>query len=327
MTKKTIQVLVAIVVALVLLIVVAERTGDISPAMQDRALLPEFVEQANATQQVRIFTADTDPLVLRQVAGAWVTSARDDYAVDIGKLRALIIALAEARIIEEKTSNAERYEKLGVADPEDGGKGTKIIVDGENFTHAVIFGESAQGNLRYARLADEETSYLVDQNPSIPGTANDWLLTDILDIDSEQVRSVTITHDDGETIAIAKDTEDQIDFTVLDIPQGRELSYAAVANGIAATLSALKFDDVRKAADRPFGTSVLFETWDGLQVTARVLTEDEAAWVAFSAAGAPDKKATDISNRLSGWQYQLPAYKKDLLTRRWDDILKSADAD
>ncbi len=327
MTKKTIRVLAAIVVALVLLIAVVERTDDTRPATQDRALLPELTDHADSIQQVRIFTANADTLTLRQMSGTWVSSARDDYAVDIGKLRPLIMALAEARIVEEKTSSPERYEKLGVDDPEGGGKGTKIVIDGEDVSYAIILGESAQGNHRYARLADEQTSYLVDQNPSIPAAASDWLLTDILDIDPKQVRSVTITHDDGETIAIAKDTEDQTDFTVLDIPEGRELSYATVANGIAAALSALKFDDVRKAVDGPFETSVVFETWDGLQVTAQVRTDDEDTWVTFSAAGEPDETVTGIGEKLAAWQYQLPDYKKNLLTRRWDDILKSMDAD
>jgi len=236
------------------------------------------------------------------------------------------MALAEARIVEEKTSSPEHYEKLGVDDPEDGGKGTKIIVDGEGVSYAIILGESAQGNHRYARLAGEETSYLVDRDPNIPAAASDWLLADILDIDSKQVRSVTITHDNGETIAITKETEDQTDFSVLDIPAGRELSYPTVANGIAGALKALKFDDVQKSIDGPFETSAVFETWDGLQVTARVRTDDEDTWVTFSATGAPDGTVTDIGEQLDGWQYRLPDYKKNLLTRRWDDILKSSDA-
>jgi len=325
MTRKTIQVLAALVVALVLLILVVDHGDESSSLTQGRALLPAFAEHANSAQQVRIVTADADPVTLRQVSGEWVNNARDDYAVDIGKLRPLIVALADARIVEEKTSDPAHYENLGVGDPDDGGKGTKIIVEGEDFSYTVIFGESAQGNYRYARLAGEATSYLIDQNPTIPSTTNEWLLADILDINSEQIRSVAITHDDGETIVIDKDTEDQTDFTVRDIPAGRELSYATVANGIAATLSSLEFDDVRKALDVPYDTSAVFETWEGLQVTARVRTEGEESWVAFTAEGEPAETATDINSRLSGWQYKLPDHKKNLLTRRWDDILKSAD--
>ncbi len=327
MTRKTIRVLVAVVLALVLLIAIVERTDDLSPQTEGRALLPELAEHANAIQQVRITIADADPLTLRQESGTWVNGARDDYAVDIGKLRPLIVALAEARIVEEKTSNPEHYEKLGVDDPENGGTGTRIVLEGEGISYAVILGESAQGNHRYARLADEPTSYLVDRNPVVPATASTWLLTDILDVDAKQVRSVTITHDDGETIAIAKESEDQTDFSVLDIPEGRELSYATVANGIAAALDTLRFDDVKKAVDSPAETSVVFETWNGLRISAEVSTEEDETWVRFSAAGEPHEALTGISETLPDWQYRLPDYKTNLLTRRWDDILKSVDTD
>ncbi len=327
MTPKTIRILVTVVLALVLLIAIVERTDDVSPQSEGRALLPELAGHANAIQQIHIKTADADPLTLRQESGTWVNSSRDNYAVDIGKLRPLIVALAEARIVEEKTSNPERYEKLGVDDPENGGTGTSIVLEGEGIAYAVILGESAQGNHRYARLADEETSYLVDRNPAIPTTASAWLLTDILDIDAKQVRSVTITHSDGETLAIAKESEDQTDFTVLDIPKGRELSYPTVANGIAAALDTLRFDDVKKAVDRPAETSVVFETWNGLQISAEVSSDDEETWVRFTAAGEPDEALTGISETLPDWQYRLPDYKTNLLTRRWDDILKSVEAD
>jgi len=327
MTQKTIRVLAAVVLALVLLIAVVERTDDNGPAMQERALLPGLAEHANSIQRIRVITADADPLTLRLDSGRWVNAARDDYAVDLGKLRPLIVALADARILEEKTSNPEHYGKLGVDDPEEDGSGTKITVEGEGFAYTIILGESAQGNHRYARLADEETSYLVDQNPGVPDSAADWLLSDVLDIAADKVRSVTITHADGETIAIAKESEDQTDFTVLDVPEGRELSYGTVANGIAGALGALRFDDVRKAVDGAVETSAVFETWDGLQISAQVRADGEDAWVTFSVAGEPDDTAGDIGEKLAGWQYRLPEYKKNLMTRRWDDILKAMDDD
>jgi hypothetical protein len=41
----------------------------------------------------------------------------------------------------------------------------------------------------------------------------------------------------------------------------------------------------------------------------------------------PDESAAEINARLSGWQYRLPDHKKNLLVRRWEDILKSTDED
>jgi hypothetical protein len=38
-------------------------------------------------------------------------------------------------------------------------------------------------------------------------------------------------------------------------------------------------------------------------------------------------RAAAINERVGGWQYRLQDYKKDLLTRGWDDILKAGDTE
>jgi len=35
-----------------------------------------------------------------------------------------------------------------------------------------------------------------------------------------------------------------------------------------------------------------------------------------------DDEASKINERLNGWQFAISEYKKDLLTKRWQDILK-----
>ena len=347
MTRKNVQVLLAIVVALILTIFAVETTDDPSSISQGQPLLPGFSEQANEAQRVRVLFSDADPLAIRREAGNWVISARDDYLADLGKLRQFILALAEARVIEEKTSNPDLYEKLGVNDPEDGGSGAKVSVSGEGFSYTVILGDSAQGNHRYVRLADEQSSYLIDKDPDLSQEIGDWLQPDILDIDSKRIRTVSIEHDNGEKITIEKSAEELTDFTALDIPEGRELSYATIGNGIAGALKQLELDDVRKAREGAPVTSAVFETWGGLRIRAAVSTDNDESWVAFAAEETPvesdteppddpgaqalkvdeDESAADINARVSGWQYRLPDHKKNLLVRRWEDILKSTDED
>jgi predicted regulator of Ras-like GTPase activity (Roadblock/LC7/MglB family) len=169
-------------------------------------------------------------------------------------------------------------------------------------------------------------------------------LPTIVDIPSDRIQKVSIAHADGETIAIEKSSRDLTDFSVLAVPEGRELSYATVGNGIAAALRTLELDDARRTADGDVATTTVFDTWDGLRVTATVSSENDESWVAFHAeelpieadvdssedsdavAATPSDRfesAGDINERLNGWQYRLPDHKTDLLVRRWDDILKS----
>ena len=373
MTRKNIQVLAAVVVALVLLLVVLDTGDDRGSDTGARPLLAGFEAHANDARRVHVLHPEAEGFTLQRDEDGWVVSARDAYPADVATLRQLIIALADAGIVEDKTSNPDLYERLSVDDPEDGGSGTKIEITGEGFSYSVILGDTAQRNFRYARLPDQATSHLIDRNPDVPENVEDWLVPEVLDVPADRIRSVSITHADGETIAVEKADAALTDFSVLDVPEGRELSYATVGNGIAGALANLELEDVRAAVESTADTRLRFETWDGLEliaeVSAEVGTDGDEHWITFAAAFVPpptdapvpavgadgnvtdgvinadpvsddpvldvaepivstadvELEVIDINDRLSGWQYRLPDFKKNLLTRRWDDILKAAD--
>lgn len=192
----------------------------------------------------------------------------------------------------------------------------------------MILGNSARGDSHYARVPGQATSYLVDRNPPIPQSPGDWLKPDILDISASRVKRMSVAHADGETIVIEKTDEAQTDYDVVGIPEGRELTYATLGNAMAGALAGLQLDDVRKRVHAPAETSVTVDTWDGLTVSAEIVTVDEATWMSFAATGADSENADEaaaINERLSGWQYRVADHKKNLMVRRWDDILKAAD--
>lgn len=329
MKRKTVPTLIAMIAGLLLVLLVL-RSNDGEQA-SGQLLLPAFAAVANDTSAILVQGPDgVEAVSLQRVDEHWRVGSRNDYPADIGKLRQLVVALAEARILEEKTSDPDLYEKLGVDDPESG-KGSRVTVSGQNFEYAVILGDRTQGKYRYARETAATASYLIDQDPTLPASADEWLLADILDIAAKRVKRISIAHADGETIVIAKDTEEQTDFSVLDMPDGRELSYATIANGIGGALAALKLQSVRQRIEASAATTTTeFQTWDGLSISMQIVTEDDESWIGFAAAaseteGAIADEAEDINKRLTGWQYQLPDYKNDLLVRRWDDLLKAPD--
>jgi hypothetical protein len=66
--------------------------------------------------------------------------------------------------------------------------------------------------------------------------------------------------------------------------------------------------------------------------------EDESApaepevehWLAISAKASSDEakeRADAINARVEGWEYRVPDYKAELLTKRWDDLLKPVSQD
>ena len=330
MTRRSLQVLAAVVTGLVLLLIVLQSTDD-GDGTTRRLLLPGFDAVANDATEIRILGADdAGTVTIRRAEQRWVVAERAGYPADIGKLRQLIIALAEAEVVEEKTSNPEHYARLGVDSPADGGAGSLLTVAGPGHSFAVILGNTAQGRYRYVRVADQPVTLLIDRNPEVPSAASDWLQPDILDIGSARIQQVSILHADGESIVLRKQDAEQDNFDVLDVPDGRELSYPAVGNGIAAVLANLQLDDVRPSVDAAPSATATFDTWDGLMITAAVVTDGDTSWIAFAAASGEGEspvadEAAAINARVQNWQYRLPDYKKNLFVRRWDDLLKAAD--
>ena len=89
----------------------------------------------------------------------------------MSKLRKLLLALSDAKIREEKTSNPASYSIIGVEDPTlPGAAGAQIEFIAHDGKHAVIVGKpSAEGN--FVRRAGENTSYIVEPAISVEARA------------------------------------------------------------------------------------------------------------------------------------------------------------
>ena len=327
MNKSNLKILAATAGALIA-ILIAVQYGNRAAAPSNDLLFPQLRDNINNITSLTITRADDDTAtVIRKTSDNWVLASRDDYPVDIGKLRELLLQISAAKTIERKTSSPDLYSQLGVRDPAiEGSKGSRLQVTGPDIGYDVIVGNVAQPGYRYVRKFEDSQSWLIDEDPRIPGSAAAWLVNDIIDIKSADVRSATITHPDGEEIRINKASADAADFDVANIPDGRQLSYATVANGIAGALNALTLDDVRKEiASAEDAVSTTFETFAGDRVAVLTREEDGERWITLTASSGDDVdgNATSINERVQGWQFRIADYKANQFTRRWEDILKA----
>ncbi|MGO9332265.1 MAG: hypothetical protein ACLQJ0_29715 [Steroidobacteraceae bacterium] len=84
---------------------------------QGGLLLPKLREELNGVSAVTIRKGAAKPTVsLRHSADQWTVAELDNYPADSLKLRRLLLALSEARLTEEKTSNPASYPIIGVED-------------------------------------------------------------------------------------------------------------------------------------------------------------------------------------------------------------------
>jgi hypothetical protein len=280
MNARSVKIL-AIAVVVLFGIMFALNSGDRGQSETgENILFPELKERLNYLNAVTVTNTDGEISLIRESeSGRWIVPEKDGYVANTGTLRQLLLALADARKLEQKTSDPKLYDRLGVRDPRDeasgDGAGVVVTARGDDAAVSLILGATAQQDFRYARIPEQPESWLIDQNPMIPVDDSGWLLPDIVDIGSSRVQSVAIQHSDGEVIRIYKQSADEDNFKVEDIPEGRELSYPTVANGIAGVLNNLNLEDVtpRAGSDEEAVATVEFTTFDGLKLSVNVHAE------------------------------------------------------
>lgn len=224
--------------------------------------------------------------------------------------------------------------------------------------------DAAGGNQHYVRATADTQSWLVEGELDVPADPVRWLDASIVDIDTARVREVRINAPDATPIVITKAERDDQFYQLQNIPDGMEPKSKATVSSIAAVLLDLRLNDVA-AASRVDGLSpvreVEIDTFDGLRVTldeflldnkpfARfgfsydtslvVAAADEAAEAAgtgdaeAAADATPSESAESVAEeaaRLSAhtgpWVYALPSYKRRMIDRKFDSLVKATQTD
>ncbi len=254
MNQKTliglaIAALVAIVAAVVL-----NRANR--PSSEDRSeasnwLAPALRDHVNDVSKVVVTGADNKVLAtLERGANGWALAEKGGYAADTGKLRAFLLSLGDAKLIEQKTANPDKYAALGVEDVSaKDAKGLQVELDGLAQPLKLIVGAANSRGGTFVRRAGDAQSWLASGTLTVEKTAADWLKKDLADIAAERVAYVVVTHPDGKSVRVAKDAQTDVNFKLADIPKGREPGSDYTINGLASTLAGLRFDDVLPAKD------------------------------------------------------------------------------
>ena len=360
MSSRTVIVLAAALVALVLVAIFGQRAGTSSSGSGD-LLVPGLADALGEVERVTVVKANGETVAtLERRPDNWIVTDKHGYVASATKLRQALTGLAEARILEQKTANAELYDRLGVEDvagAEATGVSVMLTAPGRELP-TIVLGNAEGAKYRYARRAGEAQSFLIDRNPDFPRAAAQWVDTVIVDVRADRMRQVTITHADGEVMSLSKTGPELTNFEVAAIPAGRELSYPGVANVIGNSLRELALEDVEPATANPAvdPTIVEYRTFDGLVVRVTGVKRNDESWVSFEAsvdaeqaaqaapaaepgAAAPEggapaaeapaattpdpaAEAARINAKVGGWRYKIAGFQYDQMTRRMADLLK-----
>lgn len=299
-------------------------------------LVPGLLARVNDVAELEVVSAKGTATVRRGEAGRWVLPQKDGYPADPNEVKAAVVGLAEAKILEARTALPDLYERIGVQEPDAAGSTSNRVTlkaaDGAALA-SVIFGKRATGGggsteqSWYVRRSGEAASWLMRAPlETVESDPMRWVDRAMPRLARERVMAVEVRQPDGSLVTLSRDTPAAKDFAVAGLPEGAKAK-ASVVEETAGALAYPTFEDVAKADDSWFadGTVATFRSFDGLVVTVRSAMRGNARWltvaVAFDAerakasAGleasgllkpdAAEAQAKEWAARHAGWAYRV----------------------
>lgn len=322
----------ALLAVLAIAAVLYTRTPVIEPPpAAGEVFLPSLADQVNNVSAVRVRTGGGHLVAeLVRDADGWRAVNRWDYPADTATLRAVLITLAEARRLDERTADPEAYHRLHVDDVDaEAARGVELHVELPGESLAVIIGRTdPAGRGTFARRPGEPRAWLVSGRIERFDRLDDWLDDRLIDLPVTRVRAVDIEPANGEPVHVRSERRGSDDFVIANAPAGATLLTPTIGRSIARVVTDLRLEDVA-----PFGrltearseALTRFHTWDGLQIELEAVTAGvdggvEAAaargeYVLLRAAAGPDadsavrEEAAALNARWRGWAYRIPEFK------------------
>jgi hypothetical protein len=171
-------------------------------------LLPTLASEMNTVTSLSVLKGSPTPVVTVHKQGEqWTVAERANYPADVAKLRKLLVALSDAKIREEKTSDPANYSVIGVEDPtKPGASGTQIELIAKAGKQDVIVGKPVeQGN--FVRRVGEKSSYIVEPGISLEAEPRYWIDTRLLDISADKIQSIQFKPETGPAYTVRRVSE------------------------------------------------------------------------------------------------------------------------
>ncbi len=336
-------ILAGVTLALVLLTLWAvrdtgQRTGYIAHAEK---LFPDLPAQAAAARRIEIRSAGQQ-VTLQGMGSNWTVVDKHDFPADPAKVRALLEGLAGLTLIEPRTADPARHAALDLTPPDAAGaRGVLVRVLGESdrVLATVLLGKpraaAGQGPRQlFLRRPAEDQTWLAEGQVDVQRTPPLWLRGEALDLPQASVRRVSVTHA-GQAPLVVERSKPEDAFALAQVPAGRSARASGVG-AIAYGLQHLPLQNVFKpdevAGDWARATSSVFETFDGLTVTASVLSLNGVPYVRLAAAVSTDAgdeqrapaagKAQQLNQQLADWVFVIPPHTAATFTPKLDDLLE-----
>lgn len=351
-------ILLALTILMVLLMLVTIQRPNTNS--DDYSLLyPDLLAALSDVDQVKFKAVGQESFTLEKKESDWFVKERWGYLADFNKVKRALIDVAEARILEQKTSNPEQYGMLGVANIEEGGdpvaRQVTLLSKGKVVADLIVGSQretnSTSGPSQYhVRKADGVESWLVQGYLQLNPVILNWVQGEIFHVARERVQQVTISQPNGQT-AVVQNIGEKNKFGVPNMPPGTSFKYPQLGYDIAGTIHELQLEDMQPIADFSRGdvdvVKAEFVTFDGLKINSETSFIDGQYFATFKASfdasavqSSPEAIQTmdvlktaeqvqaevaTINENVSPWAYRLAGFVGTNLMRAEADIVTKSE--
>lgn len=312
-------------------------------------LFPDLMNRVNDVTRIDLASSKGTATIARD-GDLWVVLQKDGYPADPNLVKAAVVGIAQATIVDARTALPDLYDRIGVQDPDtQGSTSTRLTLGaGDKPLASLILGnESGRGGAGqaatlYARKPGEAQSWLV-RGPAerLEADPMRWVDRTVPRLPRERLASVVIRQPDGTELRLSRPSPADKTFTATGLPEGAQPKASAIDETVGA-LGYLTFEDVGKADPAWFenGTTAVFRSFDGLVLTVRQTKHADARWLTFDAAfdaeaakahpGAEgllkpeeaEAQAKDWQARFAGWSYKVYDALGEDFARKPDDVVQ-----
>src|SRR5207253_4243403 len=205
MQPRGLILLAAATLVLVALAVAALATGDrtVSRAAPGETALPVLAGKLDQVALVGLKRSALELTFVRDGDG-WLVAEKGNYPAAAGKVRQIVLGMADLAFVEPKTQKADLYPRLELDDP---GKAKSTLVTLKDKSGAVL-AELIIGKRRFDRLGagndgiyirkpSDAQAWLARGSLEFSDQLASWLDRRVLDLPEKRIAKVTLTQPDG----------------------------------------------------------------------------------------------------------------------------------
>ena len=289
-------------------------------------MFPDVTPKLAGAAKLEITHQGKQTVIEKRPDGGWGVASMHDYPVQETKLRGVLTALTELRLVEPRTTDPSEFSRLGVDDPNAATSSADAlrVTDGAGKPILdLIVGHRrvrSQGNVPdqvYVRRPGDNQSWLAEGSLQVDADPAAWLDRNVLNIGHDRIAKVSV----GDGALTFGKIDGKFALTQpADHPSLEEYK----VDDVGRALENLTFTEVKADAPGTESGHAVFTTTDGLAVTVTLFHADKDVWARFAASGTPE--ADKLNARLAGWSYQIGSWKEKSLVPTIDDLKAEAPA-